>query len=117
LELAIVDSEHELKLVYNARPDKRSMCLAASVKKGFKMYPFSVTYWLGASDIGQQPGDFRWMDGWKVYKGMWASGDPNDHGQGNETCVNFFDAKLLDSPCHYVRNYVCKVGEIFEKCV
>jgi hypothetical protein len=82
------------------------------------MRPISGNYyWVGASDVGQQPGQFRWTDGTKVDDAWWASGQPNDHGQGKETCVYLGHAKLADDPCSTSTYFVCEVGEKFAKCL
>jgi hypothetical protein len=83
----------------------------------YKMRPIPGYYWVGASDVGQQPGQFRWTDGTKVDDAWWRSGDPDHHGRGKETCVYLHDAKLADYACSDSRYCVCKVGEKFAKCL
>jgi hypothetical protein len=82
-----------------------------------KLRPISDYYWVGASDVGQQPGQFFWTDGTKVDDAWWQSGQPNEHGQGKETYVVLGHAKLWDLPYSESRYFVCEVGKEFAKCL
>lgn len=46
-------------------------------------------YWLDASDIGHEPGEFYWSDGRDVSRWSWdrENGQPNDFAAGNQTAV------------------------------
>jgi hypothetical protein len=116
LELAKIESEREMKLVSDARPVKCE-CFGAREKWHYKMRLISDWYWVGASDFGRRPGLFCWTDGTQVDEALWNSGQPNDHGQGKETCVNLRHAKLYDYSCSSSRYFVCEVGEKFAKCL
>jgi hypothetical protein len=115
MELVKLNSERELKLVSDARPVK-SEYFGARESGNYKMRPISGFHWVGASDVGQQPGQFHWTDGTKVDDAWWRSGEPNHHGQGKETCVLLGDAKLGDFPCSKPVYFVCQVGDKFADC-
>lgn len=72
----------------------------------------SAYYWIGASDIGHQAGQFYWRDGTKVDDSLWAAGNPNDFKVGQRTCINmaFSTGLLADYNCSAVYSPVCHLG-------
>jgi hypothetical protein len=83
----------------------------------YKMRPISdYGYWVGASDIEQQPGQFYWTDGTKVDDDWWHRDYPKSYGQGKKTGVFLFAANLADSEFLDTELFVCEMGENFSKC-
>jgi len=72
-------------------------------------------FWVGASDIGQKPGQFVWQsDGTKVARSLWRSGEPNDFGAGKETCAHLWTSfgKLFDFRCsHPEISFICELAD------
>ncbi|XP_059477495.1 C-type lectin domain family 4 member F-like isoform X2 [Neocloeon triangulifer] len=71
-------------------------------------------WWLSASDIGQRPGEFRWIDGSPIDKNLWdkQSGEPDDHGEDKQTCVLIISGenkRLYDDPCTLEHNIICEL--------
>jgi len=69
--------------------------------------------WIGASDVGPQPGQYFWADGTKVDEALWKSGDPNSLDAGEKTCLSLYigDGKLFDYPCSYAGfSFICEVA-------
>jgi len=70
-------------------------------------------YWVSASDIGHEPGQFFWPGGRKVDSDMWDRNtihQPNDFGEGKETCVNLGRySKLIDDPCSGADFFICEL--------
>ncbi|XP_065341561.1 uncharacterized protein LOC135940559 [Cloeon dipterum] len=73
-------------------------------------------WWLGASDIEQRPGKFKWIDGEQLLPSntLWdkAHGNPRNFNAGQETCVSYFTwerKKLVDLDCKYECYVICKV--------
>jgi len=85
-------------------------------KKSIKNVVLSVAdnFWVDASDVGQQPGQFVWADGTKVDEALWQSGEPNNFGAGREACVYLFteSGKLRDFFCSYTEiSFICEVAD------
>jgi len=74
---------------------------------------FSGAYWVGASDIGQQPGHFVWQSDWTkaVDAAFWMSGQPRVFGAGKEACVDVFEGKLRDQECSNTISFVCELDK------
>lgn len=72
-----------------------------------------------ASDIGRKAGQFYWDDGMPLDKGFWASGNPDDFREGQQTCVNLnpSSAKLEDYRCSSLTGYVlCRIPLLLAGC-
>jgi len=76
-------------------------------------------FWVGASDVGQQPGHFLWSDGRKVDGALFKSGEPSHFGSGKETCVRLVSSqgKLFDQPCSSMLYFVCKLAKKDHQCL
>lgn len=103
--------------------DERTFLNICLVKKNSKMnaiwkvktlhFADGSRYWMGASDIGQTPGQFLWGDGSPVDNSLWSFGEPIHNDEGVKTCV-VFDShgdKLLNNPCSEKRYFMCEVPE------
>jgi hypothetical protein len=77
-------------------------------------------FWLSATDIGQKPGIFRWLDGTNVDSLTWERtyADPNEFGQGKETSafLSVMKARLYDGPCYHLHSTLCEVSEPLSSC-
>jgi hypothetical protein len=72
---------------------------------------------LSASDIDKTPGQFYWVDGSHVDNAMWYKEEPNDFGEGKQTCVFLHTAitKLVDEKCDNLLHILCEVPEALVK--
>jgi len=85
-------------------------------KQRGKLYLFVADkFWVGASDVEQQPGHFVWQsDGTKVDEALWKFGYPDRFGAGRETCVYFGteSGRLFDYRCnHAILSFICEVAQ------
>jgi hypothetical protein len=77
-----------------------------------------VKYWVGASDFGQQRGQFRWSDGRTVDGAFWDSGEPAPQNHTDAyTCTHLRSGKLRALPCYFLGYCVCEVEKKFSKCL
>jgi len=69
-------------------------------------------YWIGASDVGQEPGHFMWANNKKVDTTLWATGNPKEFGTGKKTCVNVGakNGYLYDGNCSTGYYYMCQLA-------
>jgi hypothetical protein len=82
-----------------------------------KMYIFAEAhwFWVSASDIGHEPGQFYWADGHAVNSSLWEAKEPNSFGAGKETCTEinsrkFGKTELRDRNCASLNwNILCEV--------
>jgi len=76
-------------------------------------------FWVDASDIGRQPGDFYWTGGMKVDQFFWGGIDPNQFGQGLETCADIYsvNGKMYDWPCSEKLSYICELPKQDQICL
>jgi len=74
--------------------------------------------WVGASDIGQRPGQFYWTDGLRVPDNFWGR-NPDDFGSGKKTCACLSNnsANLNDQSCDIPWPFVCQVDQQHRHCV
>jgi len=110
MQLATFETKQEMQLVANATPT--SYCAFGKRLKSSSCSNYvSGGYWVSASDIGQQPGHFLWVDRSKVGVDLWAASNPNYFGPGKETCVYLSIAgqNLLDSSCKGDGNWICEL--------
>jgi len=86
-----------------------------------KLSSHSGSYWVGASDIGQNPGHFLWADGTEVDNTFWYTGTfPSRYGSGKETCVDLWagNGKLHDVPCNDLRSsMICELPPKDQLCL
>jgi len=68
-----------------------------------------------ASDVGQEPGQFVWQsDGTKVDAALWARGNPDHFGAGEDAGVYLKTehGKLFDYRCSSAHfSFICEVAE------
>ncbi|XP_065346086.1 alpha-N-acetylgalactosamine-specific lectin-like [Cloeon dipterum] len=75
-----------------------------------------VSWWVDASDIGQEPGHFRWGNGQELPRNssLWQEEQPNSFGPGKKTCVfysSFFGKHLFDTICDDIYWAVCQADQ------
>jgi hypothetical protein len=68
-------------------------------------------HWLDATDMGRGAGQFFWADNRRVERTWWDVDEPDEHGDGEATCVSLGNGKLLDFWCSRTAPFVCKVGQ------
>lgn len=75
-------------------------------------------FWVSATDIGREPGQFQWADGTPVDSKMWNPGYPNQFYKGREICVCLytFRAKLYDIACSATAYVLCEVPKVPPYC-
>jgi hypothetical protein len=75
-------------------------------------------FWLSASDIGRQPGQFRWSDGTPLDKNMWHEGIIEALGASKQACVALVVevAALSDYDCTQLSNVMCEVSPGILSC-
>jgi len=129
MQLANFETEEEMIQVTELRPMacksfKNSLCSKLS-KIFFNLNTCNydadyLHYWVSASDIGHEPGQFFWPGGRKVDSDMWDRNtihQPNDFGEGKETCVKLGRySKLIDDPCSGADFFICELGAEFSHC-
>jgi len=118
MQLATLKTVDKIQKLSDANPHKaiRSCKLfLLFLKWRLKTIFVAVAFWVDASDVGQQPGQFVWQsDGSKVDAANWGPGNPDDFGAGKKACVylSTYNAKLGDSPCIYAGwAFVCELAE------
>jgi len=118
MQLATLKTVDEFKKITDVNPYRISkFCLRTMsfLENEDKNYFVSDDFWVDASDIGQQPGQFEWQsDGTKVDAALWYSGWPDSFGAGRETCsfLRTANRKLFDIPCSSAgRSFICQVAE------
>ncbi|XP_059476989.1 C-type lectin domain family 4 member M-like isoform X2 [Neocloeon triangulifer] len=94
MQLASIETEEERKTLFEAAPIKNNY------------------YWLSGSDIGHIPGHFYWSTGHRVDDTWWSSGQPNDFGEGKETCLELHTngGRLIDYKCSDDDYFICELG-------
>lgn len=85
----------------------------------FKYIPDNHGFWLAASDIGQNPGSFKWTDRTPVDGFLWMtdydfSQYRNAFGSGKTTCVGIDTrtGKLFNRSCTDNANTMCEVPAV-----
>jgi hypothetical protein len=77
----------------------------------------SDKYWVAASDIGREPGQFYWNDGTIVDNDWWNVYQPDETGPEKKTCAVILGKKLYDENCNYYKHkYICEVGKEYSEC-
>ncbi|XP_065334373.1 C-type lectin domain family 4 member F-like [Cloeon dipterum] len=99
LHLASPKTQSELKIVRNK---------AATISQ--------TNWWLSASDIGREAGDFQWHDGTilPLNSPMWAEDlkEPDSYRIGSDTCVDILsrgNLELLDYGCANEKYAICEL--------
>ncbi|CAB3387044.1 Hypothetical predicted protein [Cloeon dipterum] len=106
---------NKMKLA-SAKTERELILLRKEIDKEAK----GQYWWLSASDVGRNPGDFRWQDGTILLRNseLWLKEDnePDSFGfKGKNSCVeiesdfsNNNSYKLWDWECHNELNAVCE---------
>lgn len=74
-------------------------------------------FWIAARDVDEE-GVWRWLDGTRLTKGYWASGEPNN--QGNEDCAAVYPQdnpfkNWNDAPCNHHLKWICEKAPGFAR--
>ncbi|XP_065346083.1 C-type lectin domain family 17, member A-like isoform X3 [Cloeon dipterum] len=77
-----------------------------------------VAWWVDASDVGQEPGQFKWSNGQELplNSSLWfkQENQPDSFGQGKKTCVVFstwYGRSLWDESCGDTKFVVCQAND------
>ncbi|CAB3386905.1 Hypothetical predicted protein [Cloeon dipterum] len=77
-----------------------------------------VAWWVDASDVGREPGQFRWGNGQELplNSSLWfkEENQPNSFGPGKKTCVvfsTFYAKHLWDESCRGTNFAVCQAND------
>ncbi|CAB3388012.1 Hypothetical predicted protein [Cloeon dipterum] len=94
MQLATIETDEE----------RRALHVVAPIKNDY--------YWLSGSDIGNLPGHFNWVSEEQVEDTWWANGQPNDFGEGKQTCVELFtnNGLLIDYKCSDDDYFICELN-------
>lgn len=72
------------------------------------------TIWTGGYRVGKNKEDFAWIDSNMISDGndvgiwnLFHTEEPNN-ADGKEYCIEQYDMKLNDVPCHLKRPFVCQ---------
>jgi len=118
MQLATLKTSYKIKTLSDANPHKgnvRKLVRPSLLKTKIQNSFVADYFWVDASDVGQQPGQFVWQsDGTKVDEAFWRIGQPNDFGAGEETCVNLWtgNGELFDFRCSRLDiSFICELAE------
>ncbi|XP_065665791.1 uncharacterized protein LOC136087256 isoform X2 [Hydra vulgaris] len=64
-------------------------------------------YWIGLSKLNGER-KFMWSDNTSLLFVYWKANEPNNYNNSNEDCVEVNVYGWNDSPCNYIRGFICK---------
>ncbi|XP_059486471.1 uncharacterized protein LOC132203048 isoform X2 [Neocloeon triangulifer] len=109
MRLVIIDSEQKLEDLTE---------LIKTNSTGSSALRYRLSYWVGANDIGREPGDFKWTNGDEINRKLPARLFTSQHK--NETCLRMTYChkarkyELTDLSCSSYIYFIC---EILPECI
>lgn len=76
-------------------------------------------FWLSSNDISRPAGQFQWPDKSPVDSSLWAVGEPDSFGHGNETCLVLTTAtwKLFDKTFSIKYYFIAELSDSLYACL